>query len=133
MKRNRPVYRLRTVLLAAAMVILSAGCAMPKAEPEQPTPTTPPPQENASQQTVLFATLAPEPAASGSEPTPEELPGLTPEPTQAPQKVSVTIGAVGDIMVMPSQIAGAYDEPWTEDMISRIVSSAYRQCFAPST
>lgn len=107
MKRNRPVYRLCTVLLAGAMVILSAGCAMPKAEPEQPTPTTPPSQGNASQQTVLFATLAPEPAASGSEPTPEELPESTPEPTQAPQKTSVTIGAVGDIMVMPSQIAGA--------------------------
>lgn len=110
MKRNRPVYRLCTVLLAGAMVILSTGCAMPKAEPEQPTPTTPPPQENTSQQTVLFATLAPESAASGSEPTPEEVQESTPEPTQAPQKTSVTIGAVGDIMVMPSQIAGAYDE-----------------------
>lgn len=130
MKRNRPVYRLCTVLLAAAMVILSTGCAMPKAEPEQPTPTTPPSQGNASQQTVLFATLAPEPAASGAEPTPEEVQESTPEPTQAPQKTSVTIGAVGDIMVKSQ---AHMTKPWTEDMISRIVSSAYRQCFAPST
>ena len=77
-------------LLAAFLIVAAlSGCAQPKEAVEAATTAT------------LAPTATPEPT---EEPTPE--PTQTPEPTPT----VITIGAIGDIMMMAAQVNGAYNK-----------------------
>jgi len=85
--------------LIFTFTLLICGCSsesIPEPVPEE----TAVPQISAEPQ-VFEVTLA-------SETTP--IPTPEPTATPVPEYTSLTIGAVGDIMVMPSQLAGALDE-----------------------
>ncbi len=95
MKRK---WRLLPLLLVGMLVCACAGPAIPLGEKDimamvSPVPATPPP--------VLLPTVTPAPTAV---PTPT----AAPTPTTEPESVYVTLGAVGDIMVMQSQVNGAW-------------------------
>lgn len=86
MKRFSLPLALALTLLAALALV---GCAGESAPQESPAQTG--------------ASAAP---VSTPAPTPEPTPTPSPEPTAT----LITIGAIGDIMIMPAQINGAYDE-----------------------
>ena len=91
-----------------------------------------PPQENLNEETALLITAlaaslllalalfgcamkddtTPQQAAqsAAATPSPTADPTQEPTPTPKPTPTVVTIGAIGDIMIMPAQINGAYDE-----------------------
>ncbi len=52
----------------------------------------------------------PQPTQNAATPEPTATPTLEPTPTPEPTATVITIGAIGDIMIMPAQINGAYDE-----------------------
>lgn len=93
--------RERIGTLAAVLLLLGllASCAPRHAS----TPETLSASPVQTAEPLSVVTLAPTPA-----PTPE--PTATPEPTPEPTPSVAKIGAVGDIMVMQSQISGAYDK-----------------------
>ncbi len=66
---------------------------------------------------------APEPAQETPAPTqvPTPLPTATPSPTPTPEPtpIVITVGAIGDIMIMPPQISGAYVDETGEYDFSR--------------
>lgn len=87
------------ICLLVGSIFILFGCGQGDAEEMISSPE---PQVMATQQPqiVEFSLL------SETSPTPTIAPTATP----VPKYTSATVAAVGDIMVMPSQIAGAYDE-----------------------
>ena len=79
------------ILLCLLCALALAGCAAESAQQE--------PQPDSS-------------AIAAQQPTPAPSAVSTPEPTPTPEPTAtvITIGAIGDIMIMPAQINGAYDE-----------------------
>ena len=78
---------LLSMFLPLGLLLALSGCAAAQEAPEASSTQAP--------------AVTAEPTSA---PTPE--PTATPEPTPT----VVTIGAIGDIMIMPAQISGAYDE-----------------------
>lgn len=86
-------------LLIFMLSFFALGCSAKSASVAEPQETAAP-QLTAEPQVFEFS------LASNTTPVPTPEPTATPEP----EYTSITIGAVGDIMVMPSQITGALDE-----------------------
>ena len=107
MKRRQGQKTIGIIALIMALGCGALGCAGVRtvAEGASPAASVAPSAQPAAASMPQMLTLA------TATPAPEEA-AATPGPTAtpAPQKASATIGAVGDIMVMPSQLAGAYIE-----------------------
>ena len=94
-------------IAARAGILLTALCMLPgcAALPVSAQPVSP----SAHVLDAPSATVSPTPVPTPS-PTPEPAPTPGPTATPEPTPVYATIGAVGDIMIMQSQVGGAWNE-----------------------
>ena len=107
MKRRQGQKTIGIIALIMALGCGVLGCAGVRtvavgASPAAPVAPSAQPAAASMPQMLTLATATPAPEEAAATPGPTATP--------APQKASATIGAVGDIMVMPSQLAGAYIE-----------------------